>query len=276
MTNVIKYRGNEGANVPNLNRGPSPFIWGDCPWLAMQDDPNIGSTFWDDFNNFGGVVSANVGTYGGYKSYESNSTSLKQLAGQGGEVEATTTATDNDVVAFEAGYGNAGMWKLTAGTGPKLWFEARVRLNQIVTQDFFVGLAEVGLASSAGIISTGDALNDKSCIGFRILAAASTLVKSCLQLNGGGGERATGQQTVYTVVSPAAFVKLGFKYDINGLGGHKLSWFLNGVEQDFITDDTIAQFPTAINLTPLFFLRNSTTAVSTVDIDWWRIAQLSP
>lgn len=263
-------------------RGPSPDVWARLDMETLFNRLGDGYRFEDDFLNFGGTVATNVGTYSGYKSFEDTSCTLRSYsnnADRGGVVRASVTTSASKEVSFEAGYGYGGPFLITAGQGPILAFEARVRLGAVSTsaaiQNFFVGLAEPGLAVTDGLFADADTLGQKDLIGFRMASAAgvdnrSDTLKSCLGKNG-AAERTSGQQS--KVLTAATWYKVGFLY--TPLDTVKLRWFIDGVLFDSITDDTIAQFPTAHDLTLLFAFKSgaSGTAGYTADIDWWMCAQ---
>lgn len=274
----------QGANT---NRGPSPNIWGDCPWIDIQNDPNLGYCMWDDFLSYSSTVSSNLGTgsgssCGGYRTYETNSCSIKMLnTVTGGAIGLLTAGSDNDVVGIEAGGGNGGAYILTAGTGPKLWFETRFRLPTLddgtTGKDLFVGLATKGMTAAATTLFSDTAgtmaTTAIDLVGFGMLNSATAL-KTTLQKNG------AAQRTVVAAATlvAATFVKVGFIYDAKGVKNSSdvLTWYVNGVKVDSITDDTIATFPTALYLTPtcIFKLQGSDAGAG-LDMDWWRCAQLS-
>src|SRR5687768_2373805 len=71
MTNIVQYRGNQGADVANTGRGPSPFIWSDCPVREILDGTKDGVYFYDDFLTSAFTVpttEANCGIYKGFSS----------------------------------------------------------------------------------------------------------------------------------------------------------------------------------------------------------------
>ena len=254
----------------DTTRGPSPRLWGKVEVADFILDPNRGAVLFDDFMAFGGTVASNVGTKFGtvpYKTYEDTTTSINQLNTLiGGGIRFDLNAADNQECGMEVGGGNGGAFVVASG-GQRLTFEARVRFNQIVTQNAFIGLAEKGLAITDGLISDADAIGDKSLIGFHVVAAASSSLIASHQKNGGGGK--TDVATAQTLVA-ATWYKIGFIFDPIA---STVTWFVNGVSVGSITDITVAKFPKDAYLTPFFNLKTSAAAATTMDIDWWRCAQ---
>lgn len=270
-----------------VDRGPSPNIWSRLN--VSEGEIALGKIcrYRDDFTSLGGVVATNVGSYaseaGAYKSYEDTSCTLKNyssaIADAYGLARLLITTSASKEVGFEAGYGFGGPFMLTAGaTSQLLAFECRFRVNTVSTSadilNLFVGLAEPGRAITDGLISDTDTLGTKDLIGFRMVSGTgldnrSDTVKTCLGKNG------AAERTPVTakLLVAGTFYKMGFLYD--SLRNHLLGWYVDGAEVDYITDDTIAQFPTAHALTPLFALKSgsSGTAGYTMDIDWAMCAQ---
>ncbi len=266
----------------NSQRGPSQAIWSKVPILESIKDPSIGEYFYDDFKSFGGTVTTNVGSkngdVGGYKTFETTNCTILQLnttPGLGGVIQLLTTTNDDEEASMEAGYGNGGQFGFITGVGYPFYFEARVRLNQIVTQNFFVGMAEKGLAANDGLFSDANAYADKSILGFGILAAASASIKCVHQKNGGGG--VTDKGLAQTAVA-ATFYKLGFVYNPKDKDGKFVRYYVNGTEVQSATSDSGATFPSTTTpgtiMTPLIVIKNSAGAACTLDLDWWRAFQL--
>ena len=283
----------------NVSAAPSPGIWKDCPNSLIREKgaSSDGGYFdHDEFTSFAaiplplvGATSSTTAFYAqsGFNAYKAfmtatNPTLVNSNVDVGGVIIGTTAANDNEEIYLEEGFGNGGPWKTSLTGirgGPKLWFEARVSFGQIVTQDFFVGLAEKGLAAASGLYSNADALADKSLIGFSIQSLVSSSVINCIhQKNGGGGALTIGTAVASQTIVASTFIKLGFVVDMMNGDLKRLRYFVNGIEVQNTPLSSTAQqaaFPSAANLTRLFAMKNSAAAASSVKMDWWRCAQLA-
>lgn len=274
MPTVLK-----GLVVPigvNSDRGPSPALWGR---IREVTDPNDAYEIFDDFLNFNGTVSTNVGTYsgqgGGYRSYEDTGGSIVNLASEvGGVLRITTDTTDNDEVWLQPGSATSVFGKIsdTAGEDKLLIFEARVRFGQTANGNAFIGLTEEGLAAADTITDAG-AWADKDAIGFLVLEDDSDGIDFIYKKAG---------QTLQTKISVAqqitadTWYKLGFVYDPNAPEAKRITVFVDGVDEGtYVTATNIATatFPDDEELQPLFGVKNSSGAVTRIDLDWYRAYQ---
>ncbi len=302
----MKFAGGPASLGQNQDRGLSPVIWDNFKLNEMRHNPSIGSWFFDDFLNVKGTVTSNVGTYasvGGYKSYETTSGTLTQgntfLPGQGGTkangvLEFLTTAAADSQIAIEAGDGNGGSWALTGNVYPKLAFECRIYVNMTTVQNLnlFFGLAEKGLAVVVGsgsifTAATPAVRNTKSQIGFYTLSADPTLIMPTFCKNGQAVQGITSVSAVNTAVGMTAgfnsgigtlvsktWTKLGLIYDPFPHDGKfppgLLQFYQDGKLLGWVTDCSVATFPTATVLTPLLNVgsNHAGTSAITVDVDW--------
>lgn len=271
-----------GLVVPigvNDDRGPSPALWGR---IREVIDPNDAYEIFDDFLNFGGTVTTNVGTYsssgGGWTSYEDTGGSIKNLATEsGGVVRITTDTTDNDECWLQPGSVTSvfGAISDTDGSDKLLIFEARVRLGQTATGNAFIGMSEEGLAAADTITDAG-AFADKDCIGFLILEDDSDGIDFVYKK---AGQTIVTKIAVAQAVTASTWYKLGFIYDPNAVADKRITVFVDGVDEGtYVTATNIATatFPDGEELNPLFGVKNSTTTATVLDIDWYRAYQSRP
>ena len=275
-----------GLKYGNADRGPSADIFRVVRDKEIFADMNSGFFLKEDFLNWGGLVTTNAGYKAGdsgmWKTFEDTSCSINSLnTAVGGVIQLLTETTDNNEVSLEAGGGNAGSFGLIAGaSGYKVAFEARIRPATLAAAgsegNFFIGLAEKGLAVTDGLFSDSDAIGDKSVLGFRCLKADAYVLKAVNQKNGGGGENA---QTISTyssaaTLAAATWVKLGFVYNPQDRVA-PCRWFVNGTQVASITDETNAKFPSTTTpgtiLTPYAVLKNGAGAAQKIDIDWIQV-----
>ena len=181
MTNIVQYGGNRGANVPNTGRGPSPFIWADCPWREIMDGSVDGVALHDDFVEQYLTVPTTEGVHGKYKAFTSTGGTIVSAAGsQFGVIGLGSDGDDEganitDVRPF---------LRISANMG-KLWWESRVKVNTIaVTQfDAFIGLTELFTGSAVlPITATAGAMADRNLVGFLRPGTSTTGDGSSLKL----------------------------------------------------------------------------------------------
>lgn len=270
LNGLVTYTGS------NSDRGPSPAVWGR---IRECIDPNDAYEIFDDFLNFNGTVTTNVGDYsgqaGGYRSYEDSGGSITNLATEvGGVIRITTDNTDNDEMWLQPGSATSVFGKIsdTAGDDKLLIFEARVRLGQTATGNAFIGLTEEGLAAADTITDAG-AWADKDAIGFLILEDDSDGIDFIYKK---AGQTLQTKIAVAQAVTADTWYKLAFMYDPNQVDAKKITVFVDGVDEGTYvtaTDIAAATFPDGEELQPLFGIKNSSGAVNKLDVDWYRVYQ---
>lgn len=277
MALITGYRGGSAKH-----NGLSQEIWHDFPISDKLKDPSCVLDFFDDFENQPTMNSATVvlsDKYGYISDTGVVINGLADVAGGGtvdtgfrGAVEFNIDS-DNDIAAIQ--YGGASFFiSDTAGDERQFWFEARVSVEQITSQSLLIGLAERDMTATGDVVfSDAGAIADISCLGFRILEAASSEWDAIHQLNGGGGEVVVKNIAQTAVASD--FYKFGMRYvpAAKALDGKILTYFINGVEVGSLTTIAIATFPDAVGLAPLFVMK-AHAATKDARMDWWRCAQL--
>jgi hypothetical protein len=259
-------------------------MWADCPIQEIFEDPSMGYYDFDDFRDFDGTVSTNVGRYisstGGYRSYEDTGASIAMVATEEtGVIRLNTGAvTDNLEACIGAGSGNAGKAKIVASatppsTGKKLWFETRIRANQVSGQNIFVGLVEAGRIVTDGLFSDADVGQSHSKVGFRILAGDADGMDAFYHKNG-GSEVVVKEEA--KVIAAGSWYRFGFKFDPRD---STLRYYVDGVEAASVvigsTANPISTFPDSVSMNWALNIKNSGGAVqSTLDCDWRAFAQL--
>ena len=269
------------------NRLPSPAIWNSCPWLDIIAGNRDGLIDGDDF------VSADNedGSDNSYLRYIDTGNTIRILATnttalatgvRGGVLRLDLDASDNDGPVIQRQTANGAGQVLignTSGAAWKLFFEARVRKSLITDNGvaFAVGLAQVGRAADDGLLddNAGDIVDSISFIGFRNKHDNGEELDFVYQ---DGGQTAP-TETIANIAAMVAdtWVKVGFVYDPAEVAEKKIKIFLNNAEQGtYVTTTNIdaATFPENDVLSFVFGAKNGTAAVSTADIDWWRLCQL--
>lgn len=268
-----------GADVSH--NSPSPSIWN----AFNQDNATYNNrlkVFWDDFDSFGitTAVTSNVGLYNSngkqYVSYEDTGGAIGQLATNDlGVISIATDNSDNDECWLMPGgvasvFGTA---KTKANGGLSLGFEARVSPTLITSGNWFIGMSEEGLAAADTITDSG-AMASKDFIGFRVLEDDPDGLDIVYRK---AGQSEVVLVSVAQTLVAATFYKLGFLIDMKEPDTNKRGkFFIDGVEQStYITDAILAAatFPGSEELHMLAGVKNSTTAATTLSIDWVKMAQ---
>lgn len=252
----------------NSGNGPSEGVWGGCPWMDIQEDPNVGYASFDDFLAYNPLVASNVARGNGYYSYEDTNSTILQLASEvGGVIRILLEAAANEEAAITSGY-SAGMGKVYSTTPKDLWFETRVRFGQITDQAAFIGLAEEACPANGLLADTTGAVNSKDHVGFRVLVADPDGLDACY----GKAAASTEHSDVVQTLVAATWYKLGLRYDARD---DLMQWFVDGVQVGTSLDvSATTAFPDGEELAWLFALKTITGAASSLDIDWVRFAQL--
>lgn len=271
----------------NTDRGPSPALWGDCPFDDILSDLNVGYGFSDDFMSYGKTVPTTEGTFGVYKAFTSTGGRLADTVGGLGGQLGIDSDGDDEGASIQCG---SAPFRIS-NSDKALWFEARVKISSIANTkaDMFVGLMElaaltatVPITATTGTTGSGQAaMADQNLVGWLHPGGAITA-------NGGSTGspiyKANGVTAVAVQAAPATFVadtfiKLGMKWEPKADGSAGiLSFWVNGAKQT--TTYTMAtaagtDFPNDVYLSPVFAILNTAASVTTGTIDWWRCVQLA-
>lgn len=280
----------------NARRGPSPIIWraNTMPWDEINENPNKGGTFWDDFKNAGQDIAAAAitgafgdmhyrlrtggTTFGTLIATASQAPGPSTIAKDFGAATMNAAAVAHQSTCIEPG-GFTGTPRGFIGIAntnnilPKVAFEAKVKLSAVdATQAFFVGLAEANLTSAINTLFNGsDVLQQKSFVGFYTNATASVNAAY-----GKNGVAAVNVGSAGTMVA-STYTKLGWRYDPDDQVNGTLAFYQDGTLLGKTNIDvTASAFPGAVLLTPVLYIQAAGAggADVSVTIDWWRAACL--
>ncbi len=246
--------------------GPSPNLWGDCPWLEMLLDPTKGTTYFNDFTGgFQPVTGTSTTEVEDWIQTEVTS-GLTQYLADGGSVlrvssEAFASADDGITV----------MWRATTWVTEDtktLWFEARIKLTDIDTtpDQFFIGLCNTltSIHPSGVIDDTVDKIGFFTHSGS--IAATLSFITSKTTVQAITASAATG-------LVDGAWVKVGFKVTWSS-SVQTVTPYVNGVAGT--AHATAASVPTAGTGLGICLGTHvdQTSVLAAEDVDWIRIAQL--
>lgn len=262
----------------NSGTGPSPAIWASADVLQAYARPDKAVYLFDDFLSFDGLVTSTVGKYasdsGAWISYEDSGDSIVQLETEiGGVIRLQTDGTDNDEVWLANGGAKSVLGKIPSTGGNKMWFECRVRPQEIATRNFYIGLAEEGLAAADTIADAGT-LASKDLLGFASLEGDATGLDTVHRT--AGQALTTVQDDIETLVA-ATWYKLGWIFDPDAPAAKRIRFFNDGVEQSsYVTATALAAatFPSGEEMGILMGIKNGTTTITRLDVDWVRFLQL--
>jgi hypothetical protein len=268
----VKYAGDVGGT------GPSPAVWGDCPWLEAFEDRSVGYGHWNDFDNFAQHITDQSTQE--YDSYIDTGVTIQSLAGvPQGVAEIAGNDADNDEGVLST-YGPAFMVSDTAADARRLWFEARVKKASIANNAcaLFIGLAfdhgsSVSVAKTLCLTDDDGAIGAFSFLGFHVDQADGDAMDFVY-----AAEAQTAQVVIAGVHVPVAdtYVKVGFKYDPDVDVSKRIKAYVNGVEQTtYVTAVNIAAatFPDAEPLAMVWCAKVGAAAESKAQMDWWRCFQ---
>ena len=273
MTNVVQYK----SSSADTARGPSPAIWGDCPWLeimAQVAQGRGGYQLWDDFDTGGLITSpTTIAALGGGHKYSgfgsSGATITVDDAAAGSSGIVLTEATNNEAVSITTDNHPYTMSNVSGN----LWFEARVKTSTITTaeQSFFIGLTETEPHTAAIPLTATDVLSDHNMVGFHMQEATTTAFDFSYKAN---GITAVEVNADIGTLAVDTYVKLGF---VLRSTDRKIRCFINGVEQastKTLDDADGTDFPSDVGLAPTLAMLLGNSAAETMTMDWWKVAQI--
>lgn len=260
-------------------RGPSPAIWGNCPWLEIFKDPTKGYQFWDDF--FTGITedpdNAGVFERGPWKAFGDTGVTFNPLATAVGGVVRVSMDADDEEFYLTTGNntGVLGKFQTAASEQPyKMWFETRFRTEDVTSGDrgIFLGMSEEGLAGANTFAADAASVADKDYVGFRILPGDPNGL-DIVHNTATGGETVLQEasvNTTYQNVAADTWKKCGWYFD----GDTTVTFYIDGVEIVSV-ETTATNFPDGEELALLLAQRQHGAGTVTVDYDWVRWAQLA-
>ncbi len=255
---VIQYAGK------NDGRGPSPAIWSKINTALMDEDPNHGIHFFDDFENFGNNTEND--STARYHSQIDTGGTIVQTASADGRIQLLTDGGANDGIVIGTGANLGGMVNFVENSNRKVAFETRVLFSEAVTtQAFFAGLIVEGqIVANTILTDTSGALPDVNYVGFRVLAADPDGIDA---VHRGGETAEVVIKESAQDITIATNYKLGLFFD----GKKTITFYVDGTSVGTAqTDDT--DFPDSDVLMPVLAFKEVSGSAEYVEADWWRVA----
>ena len=277
MTNKIQYR-----DPSDTTAYPSPIIWADCPVNEMAHDPSTGFHYYDSFENYVSTATTVINA-SGYPVFEGSSTLDGTAGSSAGELAVFTTA-DNEGCSLQVGGTMGAPFVIPAdSSGGKLWFECRVKKENITDDKagFFVGLAGEAAGTVNLIADAGNDFGDFDLLGFWNDEGDADAFDIVTQKTSAAFD--TILADAVTLVADT-YIKVGFVYDPNGDNAKKIKFYSNGAELTtyvgkasgdatvYLADST--NFPGGEEMSLLITAKAAHADDHTVSLDWWRAAQL--
>jgi hypothetical protein len=261
-----------GANRAATTRMPSRAIWATCPVAELLTGTKDGFFYWNDFER-GYALAANQAATSlgdgvvGLTDGTAGSTIGTLTDEPTGVIQLATTTNDEDVgISILGAVNTAG--QIVFGSGKRVWMEARLKVGpDTAGKDdacVFVGFAEEGLLTNAGVISTSDALADKDAIGFLHQIADEKF--DAIHNTASGGGVTTVEADVHATTADT-YVKLGLYCD-----GTTIRYYVDGTEV-CSTLVSATNVPDGEEMAFYLNLMSSGGADSVCEVDWVRIAQ---
>jgi hypothetical protein len=287
MPNYVRFRGNQNDNQPNIDIGPSPFIWADCPVVQMNNDPNVGFHLYDNFVDLGLTPTLTTQiAYGKYKAYAVSGGTIAGVSSIGstermaGGISLSPGSTAGNGAGISQAYPAAYLSGSTSTSG-KLWFEASVAVSSIAanSHNFLLGIGETDqwtLGSGVPLTGTGDGItNSASFVGFLKTTAGAGVVNTAYS------DRATSLTSVLAAATTFSAantnVKLGMVYDPN-LTTNCISFYVNGIDTGTYISSTTLAATTNLKANAVGLIcsmcAGSSASTPTTGVRWWRLAQL--
>jgi len=260
---IVKHCG-LGRNADQMLSPVSGF-WALCP-IPRVDPEYSCYTVEDDFTSFDVGDTTSKWTLG-----QTNGTaalvSAEATTGLGGVVALTAANNDNDFAQIKVTSTNTGApFKLTASSGKKLWFAARVYPSSIATDaSYYVGLFNPGTteiqADNTGAMHASTLIDG---IYLRTLCATPTEIDIAVAKNSTETEAKGAAGTL-----AVAWTVLGFYFD----GAETLSFYQDGVLIGSADMDA-TNMPDDQGLTPALAVKSGTTTSFALNCDWIKCVQV--
>ena len=238
--------------------GLSEAIWSDCPLDKMLVDPGYGTVDGDDFTSASGspLVTAHK-----YTQTETGATMALVASVIGGAVLISTAAGDKEGSSLIV----TGGAHVKADAVTTWWYETRLKIGQIATaQGQFAGLSSE--CGNDFMVDDDNTIKVVDWLGFQVLRTTDGAAIWITAHSLTGGARAALNSTLQTCAADT-YVKLGMK-SVAGT----VTFYLNGVADATTVLSSAANFPLNKYLFPVFASKNGSGVVSTMTIDWWKVA----
>lgn len=254
---------NVGFMQSDTTRRASTAVWKGCPLQAIRDREKSGIIIDDDFDSFYPTASR-------YVISGTSATCAPVLAQAGGEVLLSCTNSANGEAYLGDAIKLGSFGQIITNSPNQLWYETRIKTNDIASGVIFAGLAKSSdVAAAMWADTTLVPATTVSAVGFRTLVATPSRLDIFYMDDAAAVVYATGAATLVA----STYVKLGIRFDAQ-FGKNLVHFYVNGVE---IAADTTGAlgvassattFPDSIGLTPFWGCKTAASAAIGLTIDW--------
>jgi len=245
-----------------LNPDYRTGVWGDCPLLAIAQDPALAYCVFEDFSNFHPITDANPPTVAGWTCTQGGNDKgvLRIIDGAGGllDIYSESTTQHEGLTVQQT------VAPFLCAADKDIWFEARVRVTDTFDKcEFFCGLAKI---DGTLLKNDGDMDQTADYIGFGVETTLSGVTsfyacKDATELKDSTG--ATG------TLPEADWMRFGFHVD--GTTGIKA--FIDG-DPFALTTVLYTNIPTTDPLAISFVCQTDGTNDPILAVDWVKCVQL--
>lgn len=282
MTNFFRY----AKNTADTTVEPSGAIWQSCPVEAVDAGAVAGVHIWDNFERvtLPGTQTSEV-TFGLYKAYNTgNGTVITNSSLDGtqtmGGILSMLCDTDGDASAFGT-HSCPFRFSGSASTSGKLWFEARIAVTGIATNNIqlFVGFGENNgytFGAAKPLANANAVANDVPFIGLQMNEDGVGVVRGVY----------TDEATSWTEVednvgtlAASTWAKVGLIYNPDD-ATNCVKFYFNGVPAASVLSRSTLTGLTNLDASPMGLLfaafADSAGTSTYAYMDWWKCVQLNP
>jgi hypothetical protein len=266
-----------GAIGLDTLRGASGNLWKNCPLLELIMPGGMGRSgilIGDDFTT--ATAALTNAALSQYKVVGTTGVAALVSTTDGGNIQLQPGASANQETYLTWGQTTGSIGQILSNTVNALWFECRVKINNIVDGGYFFGLAKPGDVASGFLVNSTTVLaSTVNAVGFNVANGTPANVDIVYTK----AAAPTTYKANAVTATTSAFIKLGFRFNALNWGGQRnaIQFFVNGVEilstagvNGVAANAT--NFPSSVQLTPVFCAKNVTGTANTCNIDWWRCA----
>ncbi len=260
----------------------SPLIWNSCPWYELASGTKDGFAYFDDLlgkniqaANVAAASTTLVDPWCAFTDATAGNTIAAVVPTDtgiaadevGGLKIAGTTTQEGAVVGLHTALNTSGPIGAPIATN-KIWWEARLKISSITTQEvtLFVGLlpaAKLATPVTTVFATAGSVMAAIDHLGFMKIAAGTTAIKT---VHGNG--TATVLNATAGTFAADTYTKLGMLWD-----GANVTFFQDGVALATQLALGATQFPAGANYAwHMAFMVGSGASDDTATLDWVRIA----
>ncbi len=275
-------------------RLPSPDIWGDCPWMELQDPRSgvNGVTFFDDFTDFWipgtqttAIAKGRYVVFASSGNWAPDAMPHSSAAGVNAE-GGVISAVPGDGASVVIGTATCPFFLGTTNSASKGWFEGRVATTSILTNagQMFFGLAQTAVTTYSVTIPLGnaDAISSAlAMIGFNRLEDGLGVLNTSYADSPTPGVTAWTniQATANSTLAANTWIKLGMRWDFTAQAdpARAVRFFVDNIEcSTAMTKAALLALTSldAVALGPCFAFYGDSEGSDYVYIDWWRVAQV--